>query len=175
MKLKNSWQTLEESAARLAREHPKHAHLFSPAKRLTPDGLQKCCIVTCHRPELARGLCAAHHHRQKYCSFGLSPERPICKSQNKAGSLNGNWKGGEISDGHGRILIYAPNHPNPSFCGTHVYRYRLIMENHIGRFLKRCEIVHHKDGNCSNDTIENLEIMTQSKHANIHRKDGRFA
>ena len=175
MKLENILRRLEVAVARLAREHPKHAQLFSPEKRLTPDGKMACCITTCNRPLLAKGLCASHLHRMKYCSFRLGPERPIEKSQNKSGNLNGNWKGGIINDGHGRVLVYAPNHPNPNAFGTHVYRYRLVMENHLGRFLIPGEIVHHKNGNKSDDKIKNLQLMIQSKHAKIHHKNGRFA
>lgn len=175
MKLENTLRRLAGSAARLAKEYPKHAHLFSPEKRLTPVGEIACCIATCHRPLLAKGLCASHLHRINHCSFGLSPEKPIEKSQNKSGKLNGNWKGGIINDGHGRVLVYAPNHPNPNAFGTHVYRYRLVMEKRLGRFLIPGEIVHHKNGNKSDDKIKNLQLMTQSKHARIHHKNGRFA
>jgi hypothetical protein len=46
-----------------------------------------------------------------------------------------------------------------------------MMEEHIGRLLLSTEIVHHKDGDKTNDTIENLEIMSQSSHINIHRAE----
>lgn len=89
----------------------------------------------------------------------------------KKGSGNGRWKGGEITDGHGRVLIYSPDHPNPSYCGTHVYRYRLVMEKHIGRFLTSQEIVHHINRDHSDDRIENLELMSQSEHMKLHWKE----
>jgi len=160
-------QKLAVAAARLALEHPKHAHLFSPERRLTPDGKTKCCIVTCDRPVTGKGLCVGHYARWKY-KCELNPDIPLDKAQNHKGALNGNWKGGEISDGHGRILIYAPKHPNPSYCGTHVYRYRLVMEKYLGRFLLPSEIVHHKNEDQSDDRIENLEVMTQAKHCKLH-------
>jgi uncharacterized protein (DUF1330 family) len=97
--------------------------------------------------------------------------RPISKSLNKIGSLNPKWRGGEIGDGHGRVLIYSPNHPRPSMYKTHVYRYRLVMEKHLGRYLVKGEIVHHKNGIKNDDRIENLELMTQSEHARLHFKE----
>jgi len=41
-------------------------------------------------------------------------------------------------------------------------------EAHIGRRLKKNEIVHHKDGNRANNQIGNLELMTRSEHARHH-------
>ena len=92
----------------------------------------------------------------------------------RRGAMNGRWSGGTIGDGHGRVLVYSPNHPNPSWCGSHVYRYRLVMEKHLGRFLLPDEVVHHRNGVVNDDRIENLELMTQSVHAKRHNTNGEF-
>lgn len=91
------------------------------------------------------------------------------------GSRNGRWTGGVISDGHGRVVVYSPQHPYPNHCGTHVYRYRLVMEKHLGRFLLPTEIVHHKNGIVSDDRLENLEMMSQSDHLKSHLPKMRLA
>jgi hypothetical protein len=41
----------------------------------------------------------------------------------------------------------------------------LIVEEAIGRYLTDEEIVHHKDGDESNDSLDNLQVMTQAEHA----------
>lgn len=88
-------------------------------------------------------------------------------ARKRTGSKNPNWKGG-IVNFTGRVLIYCPNHPNPNYCNTHVFRYRLVMEEHLGRYLDKNEIVHHTNGIVDDDRVENLQIMTQSEHARLH-------
>jgi len=43
------------------------------------------------------------------------------------------------------------------------------MEEKLGRFLLPEEIVHHKDRDESNDSPDNLEIMSQQEHIELHR------
>lgn len=52
--------------------------------------------------------------------------------------------------------------------GSVVPRARFLLEEHLGRKLKRTEIVHHKDDNPLNDCIDNLEILTRSEHIKHH-------
>ena len=52
---------------------------------------------------------------------------------------------------------------------TTLFYYTYLIEIHLGRKLETNEIVHHKDGNCWNNEISNLEVMTQSEHMKIHR------
>ena len=42
--------------------------------------------------------------------------------------------------------------------------YREIIENNINRKLLSSEIIHHKDGNQHNNSIDNLEITSHSEH-----------
>ena len=81
---------------------------------------------------------------------------------------NGNWKGGIVHDNfHKRILILCPEHPNATKKG-YVYLHRLVVEKSIGRYLRKDELVHHKDRNRSNNDISNLEIMTWKEHMKLH-------
>ena len=53
------------------------------------------------------------------------------------------------------------------------YEHRVLMENHLGRKLKRSEIVHHINGNTTDNAIDNLHIVTRQEHNRIHG-DGKL-
>ena len=52
--------------------------------------------------------------------------------------------------------------------GVKYDEHRFIMEQHLGRKLASDEVVHHKDGNKQNNSIENLVIMPRSEHSREH-------
>ena len=100
----------------------------------------------------------------KYCSYS-------CHAKTRTAEKNPNWRGGKIQDGRGRAMVYAPNHPGARLCGgSHIYEYRLIAEQKIGRTLADNEIVHHINGDATDNRPENLEVMTQSEHAKLHMR-----
>lgn len=51
---------------------------------------------------------------------------------------------------------------------TTVLQHREVMEKHVGRKLLSTEIVHHKDEDKHNNSIDNLEILSPSAHAKHH-------
>lgn len=94
------------------------------------------------------------------------------RSEHWVGAAAAHWQGGLKRD-RDRVMIHCPDHPAAQSNG-YVYRYRLVMEEKLGRLLTPDEIVHHVDGDESNDDPDNLEVMTQSEHAR-HRDARRFA
>jgi hypothetical protein len=77
---------------------------------------------------------------------------------------------------HGDPLHYDKKKGKPGSNGYIRHNYgkalhRTIMENHIGRKLKREEIVHHIDLVKTNNNIENLYLCKNAaEHAKIHHQ-----
>ena len=51
-----------------------------------------------------------------------------------------------------------------------VLYHRVLIEKSIGRKLSKDEIVHHIDGNNQNNSLDNLEVMAQKQHIELHRE-----
>lgn len=99
----------------------------------------------------------------------------LSKLGNKRPDISGKnhyrWKGGRMKGGK-YVLIFSPNHP---FSDRHGYvrEHRLVMEESIGRYLKPKEVVHHINGNHTDNRIENLQLLSGiSEHMKLHHPKG---
>lgn len=70
-------------------------------------------------------------------------------------------------DKKGYIKIYFPDHPKSTKDG-YIMEHDLVMECYIGRWLKKDEVVHHKNHITNDNRIENLQLLTKSEHARLH-------
>lgn len=52
--------------------------------------------------------------------------------------------------------------------GKCIAEHRYVMEQHLGRKLRRNEVVHHIDGDKSNNSLSNLELMSYKEHNDLH-------
>ena len=59
--------------------------------------------------------------------------------------------------------------------GQYKQEHRVIIEQSLGRILRRDEFVHHRNGNPSDNRLCNLEIMTPTQHRNLHNHWRRLA
>lgn len=83
-----------------------------------------------------------------------------------AGVLNPAWKGGRRQRRDGYVIVWTPN-------GDRL-EHRVVMETQLSRPLMDSEVVHHKDGDPSNNRVENLELLdSQRTHALRHGADNR--
>jgi len=80
------------------------------------------------------------------------------------------WKGGRYRIKTGYVRVYAPDHPDAR--NNTVFEHRLVMEKVLGRYLEADEIVHHIDGNKSNNDPANLALTRQGDHISQHWKAG---
>lgn len=67
------------------------------------------------------------------------------------------------------LYALVPEHPKATKNG-YVLMHRIIMENHLKRILNENEIVHHIDENKKNNSIENLQILSNKEHGKHHSK-----
>ena len=88
----------------------------------------------------------------------------IDKCKNRIGKNHPAWRGGRhIDKDSGYVRIKKPNHPNCNMRG-YIKEHIFIMSEHIGRPLKKHELVHHKNRIKDDNRIENLELCTIKKH-----------
>jgi hypothetical protein len=88
----------------------------------------------------------------------------------KRGKGHHNWHGGRKKHPEGYVYIYSPNHPCKDRAG-YVLEHRLVMEQKIGRFLERKEVVHHINGQKDDNRIENL-VLLKNQSAHIYEHGG---
>ena len=113
------------------------------------------------------------HHEK---GFTDESKRKIGKASSrrmsgKSGPRSISWKGGRQKDNRdGYILVWVESHPsarkvtNSSSGGGYVLEHRLVMEKHVGRYLRPDEDVHHRNGIKDDNRIENLELMPHGTH-----------
>lgn len=104
--------------------------------------------------------------RKYFVKYGIPRAKNTSYFENNV-ERHPSWKGGRRILSNGYIAVYCPDHPNAGIRKT-VYEHQLVMENHIGRYIKKGEVVHHIDGNKSNNDISNLLLLTNSDHVKLH-------
>lgn len=86
------------------------------------------------------------------------------------GSKNSQWKGG-IYKNLGYVFIHSPKHPNCDVRG-YVQEHRLVMEQHLGRYLNRNEVIHHINKIKHDNRIENLMLFqSNAEHLKYERQN----
>lgn len=79
------------------------------------------------------------------------------------------WKGGRSQQQGGRRLIFLGKDHPMAYANGYALEHRLVMATAIGRFLRPGEHVHHIDLDPTNNSPENLVILTRSQHSRLHR------
>jgi len=103
-----------------------------------------------------------HSHPNIGKVFSEKSRKQMSKSHKglQSGSKHPLWKGGRIIHA-GYILIHNPSHPFANTLG-YVREHRLVMEKHLGRYLKPEEVIHHINGIKNDNHIKNLSLFPNS-------------
>lgn len=85
------------------------------------------------------------------------------------------WKGGHPLQ-LGYLMRYAPDDPHVTAAqGRYAREHRIVASQKIGRPLYSNEIVHHVNGDRTDNRPDNLEVMTQSAHMKLHWAEKKAA
>lgn len=103
-----------------------------------------CQIPDCSELSAGRGLCASHYG--KWYRRGTTADF-VPKNR--------------YLDGTGYVVVKTDD-------GKTIREHRYVVEKIIGRNLNSDEVVHHKNGDKTDNRPENLEIMTRAEHNKIH-------
>ena len=141
-------------------------------KSIIPEGFKFCECGKCNEiiPRVnKRGELSKFKHGH---NLRIIPSDSIPRRKGSASNL---WKGGKTIGSDGYIFIFIPNHPYAD-CHGYVREHRLVMEKHLERYLLPSEIVHHKNGNKTDNRIDNLELfVSNGVHMSGHMRGNKFS
>lgn len=126
------------------------------------DNRGKFCCIKCKQN--------AGHTKETCEKMSINNKgRPAWNKGKIMPSLRIPRNGGRYIDKDGYIFIYMPNHP---FARDNIYvlEHRIIMEQKIGRYLTKEEVVHHINEIRTDNRIENLMLFPNNVEHLRHHK-----
>jgi hypothetical protein len=103
-----------------------------------------------------------HRGTSRFCSRQCSM-RHTGRSYDQYGPRHPKWKGGRkiLSNGYVRVWLSSEDRKKYGV-RRDILEHRLVMSEHLGRPLLKTESVHHKNGDRTDNRIENLELRARS-------------
>ena len=111
------------------------------------------------------------------CGCGRKPKRTQCHQSLWCTGHNNRKRPGPCDGSHWgehrRMWVSEPDHPRANKDGK-ILRCWQIAETVLGRQLRRGEVVHHINGDPTNDRHGNLVIMQDGMHKRMHALQNRL-
>ena len=107
---------------------------------------RSCTIADCDKPYIARGFCGKHYMRW------LRHDDPLISHRAPSGS------------GYMTLGYWAFERPGRKT----VRRSRLVWEAAFGPIASGY-VIHHRNGDTLDDSLENLQILSRSDHNDYHK------
>lgn len=89
------------------------------------------------------------------------------RSESRKGDKSSSWKGGRKISKKGYVLVYKPGHHRACNSG-YVMEHILVFEENTGIKVTPNCVVHHLNGNKSDNRICNLCLMEFGAHTSFH-------
>jgi len=170
----------------------RHGDPLINKRRAKIEPGELCQIEDCDKPNKSKGLCTLHYARWKRwgdpyfirkvhtypkAECGVIENGNKCQKQKAARNMcqmhYRRWtlyrdplitlkKERKVLGTKEYRNIVVPNHPMANSKGV-ILEHRYVMAEHLGRYLIAGENVHHKNGNRSDNRIENLELWNTSQ------------
>jgi|SRR3972149_6859543 len=79
------------------------------------------------------------------------------------------WTGGRWIDVAGYVIV-KDHRTGPDEKVVKVREHRVVMEEHLGRRLYEWEHVHHRNGDKTDNRLENLVVLQEYEHHSLHHE-----
>lgn len=119
--------------------------------------------------EISNALeCSINTVRRELIRLGIKIKKRYDLTKNNLphfyGEDNPAWKGGKFQRKDGYICVWNGE--------KYILEHRKVMEDYLGRKLKKEEQIHHINGIKNDNRIENLQITNVYEHIKIHKRRG---